>query len=36
MVNAELLKLAERFHGHICPFLVLGLRASEIAFENLV
>ncbi|MEM1638543.1 MAG: FmdE family protein [Desulfurococcaceae archaeon] len=35
MVNAELLKLAERFHGHICPFLVLGLRASEIAFEKL-
>lgn len=35
MVSNELLNLAERFHGHICPFLVLGLRASEIALTRL-
>ncbi|MEM2370301.1 MAG: FmdE family protein [Candidatus Bathyarchaeia archaeon] len=35
MVDYTLVKKAEEFHGHICPFLVLGLRASEIAMERL-
>ncbi|MEZ0346868.1 MAG: FmdE family protein [Infirmifilum sp.] len=35
MVSEELLKKAEDFHGHICPYLVLGLRASEIAMQRL-
>ncbi len=35
MVSEELLRKAEEFHGHVCPYLVLGLRASEIAFEKL-
>lgn len=35
MVSDDLLKMAEKFHGHICPFLVLGLRASEIALTRL-
>ena len=26
---------AKEFHGHICPFVVLGLRASEIALGRL-
>lgn len=26
---------AKELHGHICPFLVLGLRASEIAMKRL-
>jgi len=35
MVNEALVKKAEEFHGHICPFVVLGLRASEIAMQRL-
>jgi len=35
MVDASLLERAKEFHGHVCPFLVLGLRASEIAMERL-
>jgi len=35
MVEQALIERAGRFHGHICPFLVLGLRASEIAMEKL-
>lgn len=35
MVDYTLVKKAEEFHGHICPFLVLGLRASEIAMKRL-
>ncbi|ABL78820.1 FmdE family protein [Thermofilum pendens] len=35
MVSKELLEKAREFHGHVCPYLVLGLRASEIAFEKL-
>jgi formylmethanofuran dehydrogenase subunit E len=35
MVNQALVEKAKEFHGHICPFLVLGLRASEIALEKL-
>jgi formylmethanofuran dehydrogenase subunit E len=35
MVSEALVKKAGEFHGHICPFLVLGLRASEIALERL-
>ncbi|MEM4451847.1 MAG: FmdE family protein, partial [Thermosphaera sp.] len=27
--------MAEKIHGHVCPFLVLGLRASEIALSRL-
>jgi len=26
---------AKRFHGHLCPFLSLGVRASEIAMKRL-
>ncbi|MEM1635191.1 MAG: FmdE family protein [Thermosphaera sp.] len=35
MVSYELLSMAEKIHGHVCPFLVLGLRASEIALSRL-
>ena len=35
MVDMSLVERAKEFHGHICPFLVLGLRASEIAMERL-
>ena len=35
MVSRELIEKAREFHGHICPFLVLGLRASEIAMKRL-
>jgi formylmethanofuran dehydrogenase subunit E len=35
MVEMSLIEKAKEFHGHICPFLVLGLRASEIAMKKL-
>lgn len=35
MIEESLLKRAEDFHGHICPFLALGLRASELAMHRL-
>jgi len=35
VVSKELIERARAFHGHVCPFLVLGLRASEIAMERL-
>ncbi|MEM3440626.1 MAG: FmdE family protein, partial [Candidatus Bathyarchaeia archaeon] len=35
MVDETLFERAREFHGHICPFVVLGLRASEIAMERL-
>ncbi|MGC8932811.1 MAG: FmdE family protein [Candidatus Methanodesulfokora sp.] len=35
MVSEALVEKAKEFHGHICPFLVLGLRASEIAMQKL-
>jgi formylmethanofuran dehydrogenase subunit E len=35
MVGRALVEKAKEFHGHICPFVVLGLRASEIALEKL-
>jgi formylmethanofuran dehydrogenase subunit E len=35
MVSQGLVEKAKEFHGHICPFVVLGLRASEIALERL-
>lgn len=35
MVSRELVEKAREFHGHICPFLVLGLRMSELAMERL-
>jgi len=35
MVSQTLVEKAKEFHGHVCPFLVLGLRASEIALEKL-
>ncbi|MEM0066619.1 MAG: FmdE family protein [Sulfolobales archaeon] len=35
MVSRELIDRAKEFHGHICPFLVLGLRMSEIAMKRL-
>ncbi|TDA31372.1 MAG: formylmethanofuran dehydrogenase [Hadesarchaea archaeon] len=31
----ELVEEAKRFHGHLCPFLSLGVRASEIAMKRL-
>ena len=35
MVSRALVEKAKEFHGHVCPFVVLGLRASEIALERL-
>ncbi|MDK6028631.1 FmdE family protein [Ignisphaera sp. 4213-co] len=35
MVSKELIEVARNFHGHVCPFLILGLRASEIALNKL-
>lgn len=35
MVSESLVERAKEFHGHICPFVVLGLRASEIALQKL-
>ncbi|MEM0202890.1 MAG: FmdE family protein [Archaeoglobaceae archaeon] len=35
MVSKTLIEKAREFHGHVCPFLVLGLRASEIAMNKL-
>ncbi|MEM0361453.1 MAG: FmdE family protein [Sulfolobales archaeon] len=35
MVDQTLIEKARDFHGHLCPFLVLGLRASEIAMRRL-
>jgi len=35
VVSKELIEKAKEFHGHVCPFLVLGLRMSEIAMEKL-
>jgi len=35
MVNRDLIERARWFHGHICPFLILGLRMSEIAMKRL-
>jgi len=35
MVNRELIEKAREFHGHICPYLVLGLRVAEIALDKL-
>jgi formylmethanofuran dehydrogenase subunit E len=35
MVDQALVERAKEFHGHICPFVVLGLRASEIALGRL-
>jgi formylmethanofuran dehydrogenase subunit E len=32
---SELLEKAKGFHGHICPYLSLGLRASALAMEEL-
>lgn len=31
----DLLKKAREFHGHLCPYLVLGLRATMIAMSKL-
>ncbi|MEM3383198.1 MAG: FmdE family protein [Nitrososphaerales archaeon] len=30
-----MIEKAKELHGHICPFLILGLRASEIAMKRL-
>ncbi|MEM1873489.1 MAG: FmdE family protein [Acidilobaceae archaeon] len=35
MVTPEDLRRAEELHGHLCPFLVIGMRAAEIAMEKL-
>lgn len=35
MVSKELIEKARELHGHICPFLILGLRMSEIAMSKL-
>ncbi|MEM2316154.1 MAG: FmdE family protein [Candidatus Nezhaarchaeales archaeon] len=35
MVDQALIAKAKNLHGHVCPFLVLGLRASEIAMKKL-
>ncbi|PLJ77002.1 FmdE family protein [Infirmifilum sp. SLHALR2] len=34
-IDTNLLERAREFHGHVCPFLVLGLLASEIAKSEL-
>ncbi|ANF22957.1 FmdE family protein [Thermococcus piezophilus] len=31
----EILEIAKEFHGHVCPYLALGIRASLIAMEEL-
>jgi len=35
MVSEEFIRRVKEFHGHICPFVVLGLRAAEIALSRL-
>lgn len=35
LVDPALIEKARSLHGHVCPFLVLGLRASEIAMKRL-
>lgn len=35
MVSREMIERARELHGHICPFLILGLRMSEIAMNRL-
>lgn len=35
MVSKELIEKARELHGHVCPFLVLGLRMAEIAMGRL-
>jgi len=35
MVSKELVEKAREIHGHICPFLVLGLRMSEVVMARL-
>ena len=35
MGNRITLKQAEKFHGHLGPYLVLGIRAGEIALKKL-
>lgn len=35
MVSKELIEKARELHGHVCPFLVLGLRMAEIAMQKL-
>lgn len=35
MNHQSLIDKAKELHGHVCPFLVLGLRASEIAMRRL-
>jgi formylmethanofuran dehydrogenase subunit E len=35
MVSKELIEKARELHGHVCPFLVLGLRMSEVAMARL-
>jgi len=35
MVSKDLIEKARKLHGHVCPFLVLGLRMSEIAMKRL-
>ena len=36
MVSKELIEKAREIHGHICPFLVLGLRMSEVGFPEVI
>jgi formylmethanofuran dehydrogenase subunit E len=35
VVSRELIERAREFHGHVCPFVVLGLRAAEVALRRL-
>ena len=35
MTGEKFLKMAEEFHGHLGPFLVLGLKAGMLATETL-
>ena len=34
-MNLEFLEYAKRFHGHLGPFLVIGLRMGSLALEKL-
>ncbi len=35
MVSGELIGKAREVHGHVCPFLVVGLRVGEVALSKL-
>ncbi len=34
-MQAEMINQIQAFHGHLCPGLAMGIRASEIALERI-